>query len=227
MAKLIVMTVQELINPNFQPVSTGISTQKALQWLEELQCKALPVVNEEGLYKGMVTESTLLELWDEETDWERVYLQYNDTYIQENQHWQEAIRLLQNTEIIAVLDKEGKYLGVVQAQDVLKKIASLYSFQEEGAILVLAVNQLDYSLSEISRLVEANNAKILHLFSDILPNEPYQLIITLKINQVDITRIVATFERFGYEIVAKYHQALVFDDLDQDRLGLLMKYLSF
>ncbi|MFN3316895.1 MAG: cbs domain containing protein, partial [Raineya sp.] len=122
---------------------------------------------------------------------------------------------------------QGKYLGAIQAQDVLKKLASLYSFQEDGAILVLAVNQFDYSLSEISRLVETNNAKILHLFSDILPHEPYRIILTLKINQVDITRIVATFERFGYEILAKFHQALVFDDLEQDRLGLLMKYLSF
>ena len=221
------MTLQELTNPNFQPISEGISTQKALQWLEELQCKTLPLVDGEGFFKGLVSENTLLELWDEQVDWERVYLQYNETYIYENQHWQEAIRLLQNTEMIVVLTKEGQYLGVVQAQDILKKLASMYSFQEEGAILVLAVNQLDYSLSEISRLVETNNAKILHLFSEILPQEPYRIILTLKINQVDITRIVATFERFGYEILAKFHQALVFDDLEQDRLGLLMKYLSF
>jgi Mg/Co/Ni transporter MgtE len=221
------MTVQELINPNFQPVSAGVSTQKALQWLEELQCKALPVIDEEGFFKGMLSENTLLELWDEPVAWERVYLQYNETYLQAGQHWQEAIRLLQNTEMIAIIGENGKYMGVVQAQDVLRKLASLYSFQEEGAVLVLAVNQLDYSLSEISRLIEANNAKILHLFSDILPHEPYRIILTLKINQVDITRIVATFERFGYEILAKFHQALVFDDLEQDRLGLLMKYLSF
>lgn len=221
------MNAAELINPNFQPVSAGVSTQKALQWLEELQCKSLPVVDEEGFFKGMLSENTLLELWDEPIDWERVYLQYNETFLQAGQHWQEAIRLLQNTEILAIIDENGKYMGVVQAQDVLKKLASLYSFQEEGAVLVLAVNQFDYSLSEISRLVETNNAKILHLFSDILPHEPYRIILTLKINQVDITRIVATFERFGYEILAKFHQALVFDDLEQDRLGLLMKYLSF
>lgn len=221
------MTVQELINPNFQPISAEVSTQKALQWLEELRCNVLPVIDEAGFFKGMLSENTLLELWDEYPNWEEVYLQYNNTFLNENQHWQEAIRLLQNTEMIAVLDENGKYLGVVQAQDVLKKLASLYSFQEEGAVLVLAVNQLDYSLSEISRLIETNNAKILHLFSDILPHEPYRIILTLKINQVDLTRIVATFERFGYEILAKFHQALVFDDLEQDRLGLLMKYLSF
>jgi Mg/Co/Ni transporter MgtE len=221
------MTLQELINPNFQPVTTGTSTQKALQWSEELRCSTLPVVDENGFFRGMISENTLLELWDEEIDCEKVHLQYTDTYLYETQHWSEAIRLLQNTEIIAVTDQNGKYLGVIHCQDLLKRLASTYSFQEEGATLVLAVNQIDYSLSEISRLVEANNAKILHLFTDILPNEPYRLILTLKINQVDITRIVATFERFGYEIVAKYHRALVFDDLDQDRLGLLMKYLSF
>ncbi|GAB4128350.1 MAG: cyclic di-AMP binding protein CbpA [Raineya sp.] len=221
------MTVQELINPNFKPISAEVSTQKALQWLEELQVKALPVVDEKGVFRGMLAENVLLELWEEQADWENLYLQYNETYLQAHQHWQEAIRLLQHIEIIAVIDENGRYLGVVTAQDVLKKLATLYSFQEEGAILVLALNQYDYSLSEISRLIEANNAKILHLFSEIVPNEPYRIILTLKINQVDITRIVATFERFGYEIIAKFHQAPVFDNFEQDRLGLLMKYLSF
>jgi hypothetical protein len=53
------------------------------------------------------------------------------------------------------------------------------------------------------------------------------LLVTLKINQIDISRIIATFERFNYEIAAKYHQALAFDDVEQERLGLLFKYLSF
>lgn len=222
------MNLQELISPHIQPITLGTSTHKALKYCEELRSTALPVVDEEGNFKGFVSENTLLELWgDEPIDWEKIYLQHNESYIYETQHWQEAIRLLQNTDMIAVLSKDGKYLGVIQAQEILKKMASMYCFQEEGAVLVLAVNQLDYSLSEISRLVESNNAKILHLFSEILPQEPYRIILTLKINQADITRIVATFERFGYEVLAKYHQNLVFEDLEQDRLGLLMKYLSF
>lgn len=222
------MTMQDFTNPNISPLKVGDPLEKALRWMEELHCHALPVITEEGIYKGLVYENTLLELWENEIEWDLIALEYPDTFIYENQNWMDGISLLKNDkEMIALLDEEGMFLGAITAKNFINKLANIYSFQEEGSILILAVNQTDYSLSEISRLVETNNAKILHLFTDTIPQEPFRLLVTLKINQIDISRIVATFERFGYDIAAKYHQALVFDDIEQERLGLLFKYLSF
>jgi len=222
------MTMQDFVNPHISPLKVGDSLEKALRWMEELHCQALPVVTEEGIYKGMIYENTLLELWDDEIQWDLIALEHTDTYIYESQHWQDAIELFREDRgIVALLSDEEVFLGAFSPKDLLRRLANTYSFQEEGSVLVLAVNQTDYSLSEISRLVETNNAKILHLFTDTIPQEPFRLLVTLKINQVDISRIVATFERFGYDIAAKYHQSLVFDDIEQERLGLLFKYLSF
>jgi hypothetical protein len=221
------MTVQSFINPNISPLKMGDSSDKALRWMEELHCQALPVVDENNLYKGLLYEDTLLNIWSDEIDWDLVALQYNDTFLYEHQPWQDAVKLFAQQEILVLLSEEGLFLGAITPKDVLQKIGQTYSFREDGSVLVLALNQNDYSLSEISRLVESNNAKILHLSTDIIPHEPFRLLVTLKINQIDISRIIATFERFNYEIAAKYHQALAFDDVEQERLGLLFKYLSF
>jgi len=83
----------------------------------------------------------------------------------------------------------------------------------------------DYSLSEISRLIEAEDAKIL---SSSIKDDDFDktmLRLTLKINQIDLSRIVATLERFGYKIIARYQESNVTDN-QKERLDILLKYLD-
>ena len=49
--------------------------------------------------------------------------------------------------------------------------------------------------------------------------------LTLKINQLDLSRIVATLERFGYRVIGRYQEA-PHDDDSKERLDMLMKYLN-
>ncbi|HPI80777.1 MAG TPA: cbs domain containing protein, partial [Cyclobacteriaceae bacterium] len=94
-----------------------------------------------------------------------------------------------------------------------------------GGILILSLNFIDYSLAEISRLVEENKAKILSsiVVEDPLDNQKIKL--TIKINQLDLTRIVATLERFDYKIIGRYQEDKK-DFQDKDRLDMLMRYLN-
>lgn len=220
------MAVQEIFNSYIRPVQIGEQVGKVLQVMENLHCPALPCIAENNLYVGLVHENSLLDSYTDVITLDFPF-EKNDTFIYQNQHWLEAMPLFnENKPIVAVLNKEGMYQGCFTTQDVVFQIGRSYAFQEVGSILILSVNQFDYSLSEIARLVESNNAKILYLTTYTLPNEPLRLYIILKINQNDLTRIAATFERFSYDVVAKFHQQPVFADVDQERLGLLWKYLN-
>lgn len=222
------MAVQDVLNPYIRPIREGENTEKALQMMENLHCSFLPCIDENGFYKGLLSESTLLDIFEENINLENLPLQFSNTFVYDSQHWLETIPYFnEQSNLVVVTDREGKYQGAITSQDVLKQIGQSYAFQEIGSILIVAVNQLDYSLTEIARLVECNNAKILYLTTQTIPNEPLRLYVLMKINQTDLTRIVATFERFEYEIVAKFHQEPIFADTDQERLGLLWKYLSF
>ena len=49
--------------------------------------------------------------------------------------------------------------------------------------------------------------------------------ITLKINRTDLSRILASFSRFGYEIKASFTEAEALDSL-QENYDSLMSYLN-
>ncbi|MEQ8812651.1 MAG: cbs domain containing protein, partial [Imperialibacter sp.] len=85
--------------------------------------------------------------------------------------------------------------------------------------------QIDYSLAEISRLIESDNGKILSSYLTDDPNDSSKVSLTIKINLEDLSRVQATLERFGYQIVAKFNNAPEAVD-EQERMDILMKYLG-
>jgi acetoin utilization protein AcuB len=94
-----------------------------------------------------------------------------------------------------------------------------------GAILVLSMKYVDYSLSEISRLIEENHAKILSSIIKEDPLDPGKIRLTLKINQVDMSRIVATLERFNYKVIGRYQETKPVEN-ERERIDMLLRYLD-
>ena len=58
-------------------------------------------------------------------------------------------------EVIPVKDEEGDYSGLITLPDTVSAFANITGAQMPGAILVLSMDAKDYSLTEISRLAEA------------------------------------------------------------------------
>src|SRR5688500_8397182 len=107
----------------------------------------------------------------------------------------------------------------------LTSYAQTYAVQIPGGIILLSMNHADYSLSEISRLIEENHAKILSSIVKEDPLDSVKLRLTLKINQLDLSRIVATLERFGYKVIGRYHETKPIGD-DRERIDMLLRYLD-
>jgi hypothetical protein len=93
-----------------------------------------------------------------------------------------------------------------------------------GGIIVLQMADSSYSMSEISQIVESNDAKILNMC---LRNyeESTQVEITIKLNVFDVVPVIQTFQRYNYTISAVFGEK---DDLDElrDRYDALMNYLN-
>jgi glycine cleavage system regulatory protein len=97
--------------------------------------------------------------------------------------------------------------------------------KEHGGILVLEMNQVDYSLAQIAQIVESNNAKILSSY--ITSNEEStHTEVTLKINTSNLTSIIRTFERYDYQVKAAYQDKDAEEDLRQ-RFDALMNFMKF
>ena len=60
-----------------------------------------------------------------------------------------------------MLDDNNKYLGVITHRKLLYTIAKTATIQSVGGVIILEIEEIDYSLTEIASIVESNNAKIL------------------------------------------------------------------
>ena len=116
------------------------------------------------------------------------------------------------------------YKGIITLQALLQEIAQLSAITEPGGILELEVNIRDYSLTEISRIVESNDATILSLYTS-THNDSTKREVILKLNKEDLRAIIAAFDRFGYTILHYYQKSDFEEDL-KDRYDSLIHYLN-
>ena len=126
--------------------------------------------------------------------------------------------------VIPVLDQDESYLGCTSIYKLMQMISNTGSIKESGGIIVLEVNRIDYSLAQIAQIVESNNAKILSSYITSSPDST-KLDVTLKINDLELDRIIRTFERYDYVIHASYQKSNFDDDL-QTRYDSLLNYLN-
>jgi acetoin utilization protein AcuB len=220
------MTTAELINHDLPILKLTDTVSRALLWMEENRIGQLVVVDE-GKYIGIVTEDTLLN-YEEEMLLEDVMMQYSEIYLLDYQHIYEALGFISKyqMQVVGVVDSEHNFIGLLTANEIYSKFSTLLGSQENGSILVISLKNRDYSLAEISRLIESDNAKILSSYfsgNRNLIEDNSQL--TFKIDRENISSIVATLERFGYNVEAAYaHQPI--ESIEQERYNMLMRYLE-
>ncbi len=221
------MTAHELINHMIPPLKMKDDAHKAILWMEELRSNELPVVDQEE-FKGVLTEDMILELNDVDKLVSEFELLHPKCFVNENTHFYDVLKVASEhkAKMVAVVNDENKYVGVISVQDTVTAFAQSAAVQMPGSIIVISLNQIDYSLSEISRLIEENHAKILSssVKEDELDHSKLRL--TLKINKLDLNAIIATLDRFGYKIIARFQETKV-DDGQKDRLDMLLRYLDF
>ena len=220
------MIAEDLINHMIPPLKGSDDAHKALVWMEEFRCNFLPVVENNQLL-GFISEEIILEKNDIEKNVKDFDLVGQQCYVHLDTHFYDILKVAaeHKLQMVAVLTEENAYNGVITVQDTLTSFAQTAAVQLPGGILVLSMNHVDYSLAEISRLIEENHAKILSSIVKEDPLDPGKLRLTLKINQKDLSRIVATLERFNYRVIGRYQENKPVAG-ERDRIDMLLRYLD-
>lgn len=95
----------------------------------------------------------------------------------------------------------------------------------ENSLVVIEISLIDYTLTEIARIVESNNARIMNVF--ILPvADGNTLIISIKLNLLDISPVLMSLERFNYKVLHYEMKEGVVTETHKERLDELLYYLS-
>lgn len=216
----------DLLNDMIPPLKLTDEASKALIWMEELRLDYLPVIDNQK-FIGFLSEDNVIDDNDDTKNVADYFIDGASCFIYENQHIYDAVKKAVDYDfkMVAILNEDGSYKGVILLNDLLTVFSQSAFIQSPGGIIVLSINQLDYSLSEISRLIETNDAQILGSSINIDNNDPAKFKLTLKVNREDLTHIIATLERFSYKVIAKYHEASTITN-EKERLDLLLRYLD-
>jgi signal-transduction protein with cAMP-binding, CBS, and nucleotidyltransferase domain len=221
------MLAAELIDPMLPALKPTDSVGQALDWMQEHRIGQLVLIDQ-GDYLGIVSEELLLDVGDDQRPLKNILHLFEQVYIYEGQHLYEVLGMVmqQRMDVVAVLNEGREFIGTVSTAELLRQFAQELGVQESGAVLILSLNERDYSMAEISRLVESNNVKIISsYFSSAAYGMPDRSRLTLKLNRQDITAVISTLERFGYQIEAAFANTPV-ESIDQERLDSLLRYLN-
>lgn len=220
------MLAKDFINPMLPVLKSTDTVGKAIDLMEEYRIGQLPIVNEFD-YKGLINQDLLMDA-DEDLPLLALQPEFGEVAVSENQHVLEILAVTQKHDLqaIVVLDENRKFTGTINVNELLNQFSKNLGTQELGAVLEIAIENRSYSLSEISRLVESNNTKIISsYYTSGSFSEKSKDILTLKLNRQDITSVVATLARYEYDVVGAYNFEAI-ETPDRERYDMLMKYLE-
>ncbi|MEZ4902464.1 MAG: CBS domain-containing protein [Spirosomataceae bacterium] len=221
------MLAEELINPTTPILRPSDSVGQAVDLMDEYGIKQLALVEDE-IYKGLLSEDTLLSFFDDSKLLSELYLPPEPIHAHSFQHIYEVMSLANQFQLdtVPVLDEDQLYAGTILVSDMMAKFAHLLGTQETGAIIILKMSNRDYSLADISRLIESNNVKIISsYFTGTVYGSLDEATLTLKLNRTEVSVVVATLERFGYVIEGIFGNSAL-QSPDRQRLDLLLRYLE-
>lgn len=195
------MLTIELINPNIPRLQLKDSVSKALTLINDFRLTHLAVV-EEDKYLGLVSEDDLLDAEEPRMPIELMQENFLKASVQENEHFLNAVTFSNqfDTTVVPVINEEKELMGVITTSDLLKTLGNFAGTNEIGGIIVLEMERSQFAISEISRMVESNDATILHLNTTV-HSETGMLTVTIHLNKKEISAIVSTFERYEYDVI--------------------------
>jgi len=220
------MLAKDLISEVIPVVETSESGKKALNWMEIFRISHLPIVDNRE-YIGLISDTDIYNFNKIEETISSHPLYLIRPHVFDYQHIYEVIEIVARLKlsIIPVLNEQNKYVGCISIHELVQKFAKLTSVNEPGGIIILELNTNDYSLSEISQIIEDNDVKVLSLYVSTHANST-KLDLTLKLNTTNLSAVIQAFERYDYNIKASFVDDDKLETMYLDRYDSFMNYLN-
>ena len=215
--------ITNYITNDYKAIDCHETIAVAQEFLGELTFSHFPVV-EEQIYIGSIASEDI-ETFNGDKKIIDYRYSFEKFFVRTSMVWLDVLEVFaqNHTNLVPVLDEENKYVGYYEISDIISFFNETPFIKEPGGIIVVKKAVLDYSLSQITQIVESNNGKLLGLF--ISEANPVNVQVTLKINLGPMNEIIQTFRRYNYEIISEHHEDNFINTL-KERSDYLDKYLN-
>lgn len=218
------MKISEYISKDIEALTMQSTIREAKKLASVNSYSHVPVVQDKFLV-GLISERDIVTL-ENNSDLVGNYEYLFDHFsIQKMANWIDILKMFASSEtnILPVLTDKNEYLGYYELVDVLHFFNDTPLLNHDGFFLVIEKGISDYSFSEIAQIVESNDAKLIGIFISGYENDLVR--ITLKIASDEINDIIQSFRRYGYKLLTKHKEDILWEEL-QNRSNYLQKYLN-
>lgn len=218
------MLNKELISNSIPTLKLHDSVFQAIELMNEYYVKQLPVV-EEDKFVGLVFEDDLLNV-DNGAALQTVSTHFSKVSVHGGMHFIDAVQTANDYHLtlVPVVEKDSDYGGVILVPDLLRQLGKVTGASDPGGLIVLEMDQRNFSFAEISKLIETNDAQITQLNTS-WDNNSDTFLVTIKVNKFEVSDIVATFQRYDYQVRYYFGEELYENEL-KDNYDHLMNYLG-
>jgi acetoin utilization protein AcuB len=193
------MIANQLIQNSYPLVGITDKVGFVLQLMDDYDVLHLPVISEEK-FVGLIAKTDLLDA-DEQSPVASLQEVFIQASVLTDTFFLAALQTITEHEVslLPVLSPQHEVVGTISSQQLLRTASQFLGNDERGGIIVLEVDRRHFSFGEISRLVETNDAYITQLNTQV--NQQTGLTtVTIKVNRMEISDIIATFQRYDYTI---------------------------
>ncbi len=219
------MFTASLINHSIPRLQLQDSVGKALRLISDYRVTHLAVVADEK-YLGLISEEDLLDAGDEKYNIEVLEKYFIKAAVLDTVHFLQAVNnsIQHDTNVVPVVNASNDFMGVIPTRELLKSLANFSGADEIGGLVILEMNQSQFAISEISRIVESNDCHIMHMNTTVdATTGIFQ--VTLHLSKREIAAVVATFERYDYDVVHFFGEERFENDINSN-YDNLMRYLN-
>ncbi|MFH6969390.1 CBS domain-containing protein [Flavobacterium sp. FlaQc-28] len=215
--------ITNYITNDFGPIDGQETIASVQDFFAEVNFSHFPVL-EEGIFIGSISSDDV-----ETFDSDKKIIDYKYTlerfFARKSMIWLDVLEVFakNHTNTIPVLDENNSYVGYYEIEDIMKFFQETPFIKEQGGIIIVQKGLLDYSMSEVTQIVESNNGKILGCFVSEADLENVQ--ITIKIGLGAMNEIIQTYRRYGYKIISEHQEDTYINSL-KERSDYLDKYLN-
>ncbi len=219
------MLTRELLSQTLPSLRLTDKVYQALQLMNDNHVTHLPIVEAEK-YVGVISENDLLQAENDNAELSELQQSFSDISVKDDEHFLKAVQLAADSglSIVPVVTEENELIGSVSYNDLLKFSSEFMSLSEPGGLIVVEMESNQYSFNEISKIVEANDAQITQLNTS-NDAETGMMQVTIRINKPEVSDIVASFNRYEYNVKYFFGEELYANEL-RSNYDNLMNYLK-
>ena len=217
------MPLNQYIVNDLSPFEVDVTISELQKVFNQLTYSHVPI-QKDGVFLGCLSETDIY-CFDSNLKINDILYAIEEFFVKSNSTWLNVLGEFASNDcnIMPVLGEKNNYLGYYQLIDVISLFNKTPFFSEAGGTIIVEKAYNDYSISEISQIIESNNIKLLGLFVSAQNDGMTQ--ITVKIENSGLSAVFEALRRYGYNIISSHEDDEFLKTLKK-RSNYLTRYLN-